>query len=85
MRGPGLDPRSGGGGRQVPVSGDPVTARDETGTAAATAVSTRDGSFTMVLSPGLYTLSEGICGIKNQIEVRSQAIIRITLTIPNTC
>ena len=85
MRAPGLDPRSGGGGRQVPVSGDPITAREMNGATAATAVSAQDGSFTIVLPPGEYAISEGICGITNQIEVRSHATTRITLTIPNAC
>ncbi len=85
MRGPGLDPRSGGGGRQVPVSGDPVTARDGSGSTAATAVSARDGSFTFVLPPGMYAISEDICGTTKQIEVRSQTTASMTLTIPNAC
>jgi hypothetical protein len=85
MRGPGLDPRSGGGGRQVPVSGDPIAARDGRGTTAATAVSAPDGSFTIVLAGGVYAISEGICGITNQIEVRSQTTTRMTLVIPNAC
>lgn len=85
VRGPGLDPRSGGGGGQVPVSGDPISARDGRGTIAATAVSARDGSFTFVLAPGTYAISEGICGTTKQIEVRSQAITRMTVIIPNAC
>lgn len=52
---------------------------------AATAVSAQDGSFTIALPPGVYAISEGICGITNQVEVRSQTTARITLTIPNAC
>jgi hypothetical protein len=85
MRGPGLDPRSGRTGAQVPVSGDPVTALDARGASAGTAVSARDGSFLFVLPPGTYAIREGVCGASKQIEVRSQTTIRVTLTIPNAC
>jgi hypothetical protein len=86
MRGAGLDPRSGAAsGALVPVSGDPVTAQNEQGRIVAQAVSARDGSFTMNVPPGAYTVVEGICATKQQVDVRSQAVTQVTLQIPNSC
>ncbi len=87
MRMPGLDPRSGSGAgdAQVPVSGDPITARTGAGRTAATAVSARDGSFSMSLPQGVYTIVEGICGVTGRVDVRSHSATSVTLTIPNSC
>src|SRR5260370_13147850 len=86
MRGAGLDPRSGAAsGALVPVSGDPVTAQNEQGRVVAQAVSARDGSFTMNVPPGSYTVVEGICATKQQVDVPSQTVTPLTLLIPTSC
>lgn len=85
IRPPGLDPRSGGGGGAVPVSGDPIAARSPEGRTLATAVSDRDGSFLLSLPPGRYTIVEGICRVSQAAEVRSHSTSSLTLTIPNAC
>ena len=86
MRGAGVDPRSGAAsGALVPVAGDPVTAQNEQGRIVAHAVSARDGSFTMNVPPGAYTVVEEICGTKQQVDVRSEATATVTLQVPNSC
>ena len=86
MRGPGVDPRAGGSsGALIPVSGDPIEVRDAQGKVVTQAVSAQDGSFRVDVAPGAYTVVESICAVKAQVEVRSQAIAELTLTIPNSC
>jgi hypothetical protein len=86
VRGPGVDPRSGGaGGEAVPVAGDPIVARQIGGPAAAVAVSARDGSFRMNVPAGVYRVTEGICGVTARANVQGEAALRVALKIPNSC
>jgi hypothetical protein len=86
MRGPGVDPRSGGtSGAVIPVSGDPIEVRDAHDTLVTQAVSSQDGSFRVDVAPGAYTVVESICAVKARVEVRSQAIAELTIAIPNSC
>jgi hypothetical protein len=87
MRKPGSDPRSGNGAgvAKKPVSGDPIIARDQTRTKVASAISARDGSFRMSLPKGVYTIVEGICGVKRRVKVESGTTLTLTLVIPNSC
>jgi hypothetical protein len=86
MRGPGVDPRSGGtSSAPIPVSGDPIEVRNAQGTVVSHAVSSQDGSFRVDVAPGAYTVVESICAVKARVEVHSQAIAELTLTIPNSC
>jgi hypothetical protein len=87
MRKPGSDPRSGSdtATAKVPVSGDPIVARNKARSKVARAISARDGSFRMSLPKGVYTVTEGICGVRKRVEVKSGATRRLTLTIPNSC
>lgn len=85
-RGPGADPRSGGAAATpVPVSGDPVVVKDAQGIEVSHAVSLQDGTFVIEIGPGAYTVVESICAVKKQVDVRSQAVTEVTLTIPNGC
>jgi hypothetical protein len=87
MRKPGSDPRSGSGAgaAKKPVSGDPIVARDKARTKVARAVSARDGSFRMSLPQGVYTIVEGICGVRKRVKVESGTALTLTLVIPNSC
>lgn len=86
MRGPGVDPRAGGSsGALIPVSGDPIEVRDGQGAVVAQGVSSQDGSFRIDVAPGAYTVVESICAVKARVEVHSQAIAELTITIPNSC
>lgn len=85
LRPPGPDPRSGKVGTTVPVSGDPVRAKDSRGQVVATAVTTQDGHFELTLPPGTYQISEDTCGISQQIEIRSGATAWVNLSITNAC
>jgi hypothetical protein len=87
MRKPGSDPRSGSGAgaAKKPVSGDPIVARDKARTKVARAISARDGSFRMSLPKGVYTIVEGICGVRKRVKVQSGTTRTLTLVIPNSC
>lgn len=85
LRGPGSDPRAGGAGAAVPVPGDPVEVRSVDGKLVTTAVTATDGSFRIDAAGGTYTVVESICSVKQQVEVRPQAVIQLTLAIPNSC
>jgi hypothetical protein len=89
VRAPGIDPRSGSGGTSgngsQPVSGDPITARDETGQTVARAVSAPDGSFVIALAPRIYTVGEDTCGVRARVEVRGGSTATLILTVPNSC
>jgi len=88
VRPPGGDPRSGnvgGSGTAVPVNGDYIEASDERAQVVATAVTAIGGSFELVLAPGTYRITEGICGVSQKVEVRSQVVTPLVLSIPNAC
>ncbi|MGW7002330.1 hypothetical protein ACWGCW_05755 [Streptomyces sp. NPDC054933] len=88
VRPPGRDPRSGNNAdaaAPVPVSGDTVRVYDPEGRTVATAVSAVGGQFEFVLSPGAYRVTEDICGVSRQVEVRSREITSLILAIPRTC
>jgi hypothetical protein len=87
MRKPGSDPRSGSeaGAAKKPVSGDPIVARDKARTKVARAISAHDGSFRMSLPKGVYTIVEGICGVRKRVKVESGTTRTLTLVIPNSC
>ena len=86
VRGPGVDPRSGGAGEgaQVPVAGDPLIARAGAAT-VATAVTGPDGSFAMNVPPGMVTVIESICGVSKAVQVNVGETVQITIIIPNSC
>jgi len=88
LRLPGRDPRSGSGGgpdAMVPVNGDVVRAADHQGHEVAKSTTGRGGRFELTLPPGVYRITEDICGVGRQTEVRSTEIASVTLVIPAAC
>jgi hypothetical protein len=69
----------------VPVNGDPIRAYDRDGRVVATTVSASGGFFELVLPPGAYRIAEDICGVSQQVEVRSRARTSLVLAIPTGC
>lgn len=84
IRGPGVDPRSGGGATH-PVPGDPIVARQVDGSARAVAISSQDGSFHMSLPVGVYRVTEGICGVTEQVNVQGDSAVSVGLKLPRSC
>ncbi|HEV8558149.1 MAG TPA: hypothetical protein VGR06_17385 [Actinophytocola sp.] len=85
VRPPGPDPRSGGTGTPVPMSGDPVHATDLGGHMVATTATAPGGQFELTLPPGTYRITEDICGAAQQVEIRSGTTTSLTLTVANAC
>jgi hypothetical protein len=54
---------------------------DGHGTVVARAI-TVDGAFQVTLPAGHYTVSEGIFGISQEVDVHQGSVTKITLTIP---
>lgn len=92
LRPAGLDPRSGSAappgpfpGPSVPVGSDPLQAYDQNGRTIATAASEQGGYFHFVLLPGTYWITEDICRVGRQVEIRGGATASMTLMIRNAC
>lgn len=85
VRPPGPDPRSGKIGTTVPVSGDPVHAKDSSGKEVASAVSGPDGRFELTLPPGTYVIGEDTCGVSQKIEIQGGATTSVRLAVANAC
>jgi hypothetical protein len=85
LRPPGPDPRSGKVGTTVPVSGDPVHAKDSNGNVVASAVSGPDGHFKLTLPPGSYEIGEDTCGVSQKIEIQGGATTSVRLSLTNAC
>lgn len=84
----GRDPRSGSSvavGTAVPVNGDVVRARDHRGHEVARAVTGHGGRFEFVMAPGVYGITEDICGITSQVTVENRRTVSVTVVIPNAC
>jgi hypothetical protein len=83
LRPPGRDPRSGTGtGTPVPVNGDPIQARDPTGRIIATTVTATGGTFHLLLRPGRYQITEGICGVSRPADIKAGTTTTLTIPIP---
>jgi hypothetical protein len=86
LRPPGPDPRSGSAPTsQVPVNGDPVSARHGNGPVVASTVSDQGGRFELTLPPGTYRIGEDTCGTYQDVDIREGGITPLTLVIPNDC
>jgi hypothetical protein len=86
LRPPGRDPRSGASARTpVPVTGDPIRARDPAGKVVASTVTAAGGAFHLRLPPGRYRITEDICGIGREVDITARTTTTVTLTVPNAC
>jgi len=67
------------------VPGDGVRAVDSGGVTRAAAVSSQDGSFTLAVQPGAFTVIEDICGIRSGVDVRPGENGPVVLVLPAGC
>lgn len=67
------------------VPGDTIRALDGRGSTRATAVSARDGSFTMAIGPGAFTLVEDICGVRQNVDPQRGETVVVVLVLPDGC
>jgi len=82
----GIDPRRGSGasGAPAPVAGDPLVIADVSGTVVAEPVTQSDGTFQVTVPVGHYTVTEGILGVSQDVDVADNAAVTITLILSVT-
>jgi hypothetical protein len=67
------------------VPGDGVRAVDGGGVTRSTAVSGQDGSFTLTVPPGAFTMIEDVCGIRSGLDVQPGENGPVVLVLPTGC
>lgn len=80
-RRPATVPRSGSTDRPVPVPGDLIKVRDDAGEVVRIAVTDGGGFYDVVVSPGVYRITEARGGVSRTVEVSRSQIMRVSMSV----